>query len=145
MMSSKLLGNISIIPKLLRGCLFSCSYCLDSKIKEETAKLVELKKKIDNEQGSQKFVLKTPKGTRDYAPKQMAVRAKAFKAIIGCFERHGAEQIDTPVFEMKETLTGKYGEDSKLIYDLADQGGELLSLRYDLTVSFRIDLWTVCF
>ena len=30
---------------------------------------------------------------------------------------------------------GKYGEDSKLIYDLADQGGELLSLRYDLTVS----------
>lgn len=30
-------------------------------IKEETAKLVELKKKIDNEQGSQKFVLKTPK------------------------------------------------------------------------------------
>lgn len=36
---------------------------------------------------------------------------------------------------MKETLTGKYGEDSKLIYDLKDQGGELLSLRYDLTVS----------
>lgn len=107
-----------------------------NKIKEETAKLVELKKKIDNEQGSQKFVLKTPKGTRDYTPTQMAVRAEAFKAIVGCFERHGAEQIDTPVFEMKETLTGKYGEDSKLIYDLADQGGELLSLRYDLTVPF---------
>ena len=33
-------------------------------------------------------------------------------------------------------LVGKYGEDSKLIYDLADQGGELLSLRYDLTVPF---------
>lgn len=30
---------------------------------------------------------------------------------------------------------GKYGEDQKLIYDLADQGGEQLSLRYDLTVS----------
>lgn len=38
----------------------------------------------------------------------------------------------------QETLTGKYGEDSKLIYDLKDQGGELLSLRYDLTVS----LWS---
>lgn len=37
---------------------------------------------------------------------------------------------------LQETLTGKYGEDSKLIYDLKDQGGELLSLRYDLTVSF---------
>ncbi|KAA3675839.1 histidyl-tRNA synthetase [Paragonimus westermani] len=36
----------------------------------------------------------------------------------------------------KEVLTGKYGEDSKLIYDLQDQGGELLSLRYDLTVPF---------
>ena len=36
----------------------------------------------------------------------------------------------------QETLTGKYGEDSKLIYDLADQGGEILALRYDLTVSF---------
>lgn len=35
---------------------------------------------------------------------------------------------------------GKYGEDSKLIYDLADQGGELLSLRYDLTVSLATEL-----
>ena len=29
-----------------------------------------------------------------------------------------------------QVLTGKYGEDSKLIYDLADQGGEILALRY---------------
>jgi histidyl-tRNA synthetase len=54
----------------------------------------------------------------------------------GVFKRHGAVSIDTPVFELRETLTGKYGEDSKLIYDLADQGGEILSLRYDLTVPF---------
>uniref|UniRef100_K7F903 histidine--tRNA ligase n=1 Tax=Pelodiscus sinensis TaxID=13735 RepID=K7F903_PELSI len=73
-------------------------------------------------------------GTRDYNPKQMAIREKVFDIIISCFKRHGAEVIDTPVFELKETLTGKYGEDSKLIYDLKDQGGELLSLRYDLTV-----------
>lgn len=44
--------------------------------------------------------------------------------------------FDRPVFELKEILSGKYGEDSKLIYDLADQGGELCSLRYDLTVPF---------
>ncbi len=50
--------------------------------------------------------------------------------------KHGAVELDTPVFELKETLTGKYGEESKLIYDLEDQGGELLSLRYDLTVPF---------
>lgn len=37
---------------------------------------------------------------------------------------------------MREILAGKYGEDSKLIYDLKDQGGEICSLRYDLTVPF---------
>ena len=74
-------------------------------------------------------------GTRDYDPFQMAIREKVFSVIKSCFKRHGAVTIDTPVFELKETLTGKYGEDSKLIYDLADQGGEMLSLRYDLTVS----------
>jgi len=36
----------------------------------------------------------------------------------------------------QDVLTGKYGEDSKLIYDLQDQGGELCALRYDLTVPF---------
>lgn len=66
----------------------------------------------------------------------MAVREKVFKTIIECFQLHGAVTIDTPVFERKEILTSKYGEDSKLIYDLEDQFGELLSLRYDLTVPF---------
>lgn len=66
------------------------------------------------------------KGTRDHTPKQMAVRERVFKTVIDVFKRHGAETIDTPVFELKDTLTGKYGEDSKLIYDLADQGGEIL-------------------
>ena len=65
----------------------------------------------------------------------MAIRERVVAIITKCFKRHGAETISTPVFELKDTLVGKYGEDSKLIYDLADQGGELLSLRYDLTVS----------
>ena len=66
----------------------------------------------------------------------MAIREKAFNIIKNIFKKHGASEIDTPVFELKETLMGKYGEESKLIYDLDDQGGELLSLRYDLTVPF---------
>jgi histidyl-tRNA synthetase len=44
-------------------------------------------------------------------------------------------EISNELFS-QDVLTGKYGEDSKLIYDLADQGGEILSLRYDLTVPF---------
>ncbi|XP_060167509.1 histidine--tRNA ligase, cytoplasmic-like [Lycium barbarum] len=79
---------------------------------------------------------KLPKGTRDFAKEQMAIRERAFSIIVEVFKRHGASALDTPAFEMRETLMGKYGEDSKLIYDLADQGGELCSLRYDLTVPF---------
>ena len=56
--------------------------------------------------------------------------------IIDSIQKHGGVTIDTPVFELREILTGKYGEDSKLIYNLEDQGGELTSLRYDLTVPF---------
>ena len=37
---------------------------------------------------------------------------------------------------LEQFILGKYGEDSKLIYELDDQGGEMLALRYDLTVPF---------
>lgn len=66
----------------------------------------------------------------------MYIRECVFNSIRTVFKRHGGVEIDTPVFEHKSTLMGKYGEDSKLIYDLADQGGAELSLRYDLTVPF---------
>ncbi|PPJ51215.1 hypothetical protein CBER1_08050 [Cercospora berteroae] len=86
--------------------------------------------------GKEKFQLKVPKGTKDWDGKDMVIREKIFSTITEVFKRHGAVTIDTPVFELKEILSGKYGEDSKLIYDLADQGGEICSLRYDLTVPF---------
>ncbi|CDS07783.1 hypothetical protein LRAMOSA01732 [Lichtheimia ramosa] len=82
------------------------------------------------------LTLKTPKGTKDYTDKDMAIRDQVFSTITQVFKKHGAVTIDTPVFELTEILAGKYGEDSKLIYDLADQGGEQCSLRYDLTVPF---------
>ncbi|RGP63594.1 histidyl-trna synthetase [Fusarium sporotrichioides] len=83
-----------------------------------------------------KFELKTPKGTKDWEGKDMVIRDHIFNTITQVFKRHGGVTIDTPVFELREILAGKYGEDSKLIYDLADQGGEICSLRYDLTVPF---------
>jgi len=82
------------------------------------------------------FQLKTPKGTKDYTPEQTKIRENMFETLRTVFRKHGAVAIETPVFELKDTLTGKYGEDSKLIYDLAEQGGEICSLRYDLTVPF---------
>lgn len=67
----------------------------------------------------------------------MLIKSKVIDTIKGIYKQHGACEIDTPIFELKETLLGKYGEEGgKLIYDLEDQGGELLSLRYDLTVPF---------
>lgn len=82
------------------------------------------------------FLLKTPKGTKDWADKDMVLREAIFDTISSVFKRHGGVTIDTPVFELREFLMGKYGEDSRLIYNLEDQGGELASLRYDLTVPF---------
>ena len=67
----------------------------------------------------------------------MAIREQVMNIVVDTFKRHGAETIDTPIFELRETLLGKYGEEGgKLVYDLDDQGGEPLSLRYDLTVPF---------
>lgn len=85
---------------------------------------------------AEQFQLKTPKGTKDWADKDMVLREEIFRTLSELFKRHGGVTIDTPVFELREILTGKYGEDSKLIYNLEDQGGELTSLRYDLTVPF---------
>jgi histidyl-tRNA synthetase len=115
------------------------------KIDEAVAKLVNLKQQLaalqglDGEEsaaGGEKL-LKTPRGTRDYHPGQMKIREQVFQIITDCFKQHGAETIDTPVIELTTLLTEKYGEDSKLIYELKDQGGaEPLALRYDLTVPF---------
>ncbi|KAM0748219.1 histidyl-tRNA synthetase [Meredithblackwellia eburnea MCA 4105] len=103
--------------------------------------LLKLKTELGVLQGDKgkkkdKFTLKTPKGTKDWHPQDMLLRQSIFRKITDVFELHGGVTIDTPVFELKEILSGKYGEDSKLIYDLQDQGGELCSLRYDLTVPF---------
>lgn len=95
---------------------------------------------MSNRDGRSKIVAKPPKGTRDIGPQAMAVRERAFELISSIFQRHGAVAIDTPVFELREVLQNKYGEDSKLIYDLSQdmtsETGEKLSLRYDLSVPF---------
>ena len=77
-----------------------------------------------------------PKGTRDFGPDKMLKRQFIFDTIKKVFEKFGYQPLETPAMENLSVLTGKYGEDSKLIYDLKDQGGEILAMRYDLTVPF---------
>lgn len=64
----------------------------------------------------------------------MFCREHIEKIVKDCFTTYGGSSLDTPVFERKDVLMDKYGEDSKLIFDLMDQGGEQLALRYDHTV-----------
>ncbi len=73
-------------------------------------------------------------GFRDFLPQQMLLRQQVLGRLREVFERHGYEPLDTPALEYAATLTGKYGEDEKLLYRFQDHGGREVGLRYDLTV-----------
>ncbi len=74
------------------------------------------------------------KGFRDHLPEQMIRRLRVIAICRTIFERHGFEPIDTPALEYLEVLTGKAGENEKLMYRFVDNGGRNVGLRYDLTV-----------
>ncbi|MCH7524813.1 MAG: ATP phosphoribosyltransferase regulatory subunit, partial [Bacteroidetes bacterium] len=64
-----------------------------------------------------------PKGTRDFNPEQVAKRNYIFNIIKSSFERFGFQPIETPSFELSETLLGKYGEEGdRLIFKVLDSG-----------------------
>lgn len=109
-------------------------------IKEAAPSVLDLSRYLSGlleSKNDERRVPKIAKGMRDYSGEEMKIREYVFSVIRSVFKKHMADELDTPVMELRETLTGKYGEEgSKLIYNLADQGGELLSLRYDLTVPF---------
>lgn len=81
---------------------------------------------------------KIVKGAQDIVGKQYQLIQDITKRVESEFVSAGGKPLDTPVFERTDVLLGKYGEeaDTKLIYRLADEGGELLALRYDLTIPF---------
>lgn len=98
-----------------------------SQVDAEVKKLLQLKQQlkemsVEEDEGRGRLVLKAPKGMRDFGAHQMQIRERVMSQVIACFKKHGAQGIDTPVCERREILTGKYGEDSKLIFDLQDQG-----------------------
>ncbi len=76
----------------------------------------------------------TPKGFRDIQPDYAKKRREVISAIIPILEDNGFVPIETPTIEFAQTLTGKYGDEEKLIYKFTDRGDRELALRYDLTV-----------
>ena len=83
-----------------------------------------------------------PKGTRDFAPEQMARRNYIFDTVREVFRSFGYSQIETPAMENLSTLLGKYGEEGdKLLFRIMNSGEKAAEapekgLRYDLTVPF---------
>jgi histidyl-tRNA synthetase len=100
-----------------------------------------------------------PKGTRDFTPQQVAQRNYLKSILTDCFQRFGFQPIETPSFEKRETLMGKYGEEGdRLIFKILNSGEKVKkadlaalekndlkqfsnslsekALRYDLTVPF---------
>jgi histidyl-tRNA synthetase len=99
------------------------------------------------------------KGTRDFNSQQIAQREYIFSTIKSNFRAFGFAPIETPSFELSETLLGKYGDEGdRLIFKILNSGdkvkkadlkaleeGQLArfsnslsekALRYDLTVPF---------
>jgi histidyl-tRNA synthetase len=81
---------------------------------------------------------KIAKGAKDLTGDEFRRVQILIAAATELFKQNGGTPLDTPVFERTDVLLGKYGEEAetKLIYKLADQGGEDLSLRYDMTIPF---------
>lgn len=74
-------------------------------------------------------------GTRDVLPEELIPRNALLHSLVATFEGFGFAPLETPAMEYLDILLGKYGADGeKLIYKLAYKGGEVLALRYDLTV-----------
>jgi len=98
-----------------------------------------------------------PKGTRDYHPEIVLKRNYIIDIIKDVFTKYGYLEIQTPSFEKRETLSGKYGnEGDRLIFNILNSGEKVRkadikalnenkttefinsisekALRYDLTV-----------
>jgi len=73
-------------------------------------------------------------GFRDQLPSQMLLRRELIGRFRTIFEAHGFEPIDTPTLEYLNVLTGKAGENEKLMYAFRDHGDREVGMRYDLTV-----------
>lgn len=67
-----------------------------------------------------------PKGTRDFTPQQVAQRNYLKSVLTDSFQRFGFQPIETPSFEKRETLMGKYGEEGdRLIFKILSSGEKI--------------------
>ncbi len=83
------------------------------------------------------FELQNAKGTRDFEPEEKAIREQVIAVLRETFEEYGFRPLETPIINRLDVLTAKYAGGSEIlkeVFQLQDQGGRKLALRYDLTV-----------
>ena len=84
------------------------------------------------------FKLQLAKGFRDFPPNEKILRDDIISKIKEVFEVYGFSPLETPTIERLDVLTVKFGagEASDIVgelYQLKDQGGRKLGLRYEFT------------
>jgi histidyl-tRNA synthetase len=77
---------------------------------------------------------RNPRGMRDWLGPDVKIRQAVLDTMRQIFELYGFEPLQTPVLELKETISSKIGSDEKLIYQASYPGDDELVLRYDQTV-----------
>ena len=89
------------------------------------------------------LIYKKPKGTLDYYGNDAIKLLKTKNIIEKVFQDNGGEFLETPVFEIRDIVMGKYGEEAefKLVYniqkpEISSEESEQLVLRYDQTLPF---------
>lgn len=84
-----------------------------------------------------KNVIQPVKGTRDFYPEQMAVRAWLYATMRDVAESFGYQEYEAPLLESLELYAAKSGEElvNQQSYVFEDRGGDRITLRPELTPS----------
>jgi len=81
--------------------------------------------------------LQRARGTKDFLPEVQIPRQKLIENLKKTFENFGFSPLDTPIIERMDVLSSKYAGGAEILkesFQLTDQGGRTLGIRYDLTV-----------
>ena len=84
-----------------------------------------------------KNVIKSVKGTRDFYPEQMAVRAWLYTTMRTVAESFGYQEYEAPLLETLDLYAAKSGEElvKEQSYVFKDRGGDEITLRPELSLS----------
>lgn len=84
-----------------------------------------------------KNIIQPVKGTRDFYPEQMAIRAWLYAILRQVSESFGYQEWDAPFIETIELYAAKSGEElvKEQSFVFQDRGGDFITLRPELTPS----------